>query len=135
MTPAGAPEVDAFLATVTEPRRAALQALREAVGGLIPDATETMSNGIPTFIHFGPLVGFGPHASNRSLCSLYVMQPKLLAAMRSAIAPHTVTGGTIHFAPESPLAPALLERIVRDRARENEAAHLRSQQRQAPKRK
>jgi len=135
VTPGGAPEVDAFLATVAEPRRAALQALREAIGGLIPDATETMSNGIPTFIHFGPLIGLAPHASNRALCSLYVMQPKLLAAMRSALVGHTVSGGTIHFAPDAPLAPALLERIVRDRARENEAAHIRSQQRQAPKRK
>lgn len=130
MTPGGTPEVDAFLATLGEPRRTALQDLREAIGRLVPDAAETISNGIPTFIHFGPLVGFGPHATNRALCSLYVLQPKLIAAMRSAIAPHAVTGGTIHFAPETPLAPALLERIVRDRARENEAAHLRAQQRQ-----
>ncbi|MDA0301009.1 MAG: DUF1801 domain-containing protein [Chloroflexi bacterium] len=129
MTPGGLPEVDAFLAALAEPRRTALQALREAIGRLVPEATAVMSNGIPTFIHFGPLVGFGPHASNRALCSLYVMQPKLLAAMRSAIAPHTVSGGTIHFAPDAPLAPALLDRIVRDRARENEAAHLRAAQR------
>ena len=127
-------EVDAFLAGVPEAQRVALQDLRAAIQALVPEATEVMSNGLPTLIHFGPLVSFGPHASNRALCSLYVLQPKLVAAMRSAIAPHAVSGGTIHFAVDAPLSAALLERIVRDRARENEAAHIRASQRYTPKR-
>ncbi len=91
-----------------------------------------MSAGVPTLVFYGPLVGFGADGAR---CSLFVMQPKLLASMRSAIAPHTVSGGTIHFAPNSPLSPALLERIVRDRSRENDAAHIRSSQRTTSRRK
>lgn len=126
-------EVDAYLAAVPEPQRAALQALREALHALQPEATEVMSAGIPTLIHYGPLVGFG---TNGTRCSLFVMQAKLLASMRSAITPpHAVSGATIHFPPESPLPPALLERVVRDRSRENQAAHIRAAQRNMPKRK
>lgn len=127
------PEVDAYLAAVPEPQRAALQALRDTLHTLQPEATEVMSTGIPTLIHYGPLVGFG---TNGARCSLFVMQAKLLASMRSAITPpHAVSGATIHFPPDAPLPPALLERIVRDRSRENEAAHIRAAQRQTPKRK
>lgn len=130
---ARSPEVDVYLAAVPEPQRAALHALRDSLHALQPEATELMSAGIPTLIHYGPLVGFG---ANGTRCSLFVMQAKLLASMRSAITPpHTVSGATIHFPPDAPLPPALLERIVRDRSRENEAAHIRAAQRQAPKRR
>ena len=122
-------EVDAVLARLPEAQRTALQAIRDAAHRAVPEATEVISNGLPTLIHFGPLLSFGPHASNRALCSLYALQPKLLASMRSAIAPHTVSGGTIHFAPDDPLPDALVERIARERARENAAAHIRAQQR------
>ena len=124
-----APEVDAFLARLPEPQRAALQALRDAAHRAVPEATEVISNGLPTLIHHGPLIAFGPHASNRARCTLYALQPKLLASMRSAIAPHVVSGGSIHFDADAPLPDALVERIARERARENAAAYLRAQQR------
>ncbi len=130
---AASSEVDAYLAAVPEPQRAALQALRDTLHTLQPEATEVMSAGIPTLIHYGPLVGFGASGAR---CSLFVMQAKLLASMRSAITPpHVVSGATIHFPSDAALPPALLERIVRDRSRENEAAHIRAAQRQTPKRK
>ncbi|MEI7925657.1 MAG: hypothetical protein WCI61_05670 [Chloroflexota bacterium] len=133
--PSTSPEVDAFLARLPEAQRVALEEVRTALHTLVPEATEVLSNGVPTLIHFGPLIGFGPHGASRTQCALYVMQAKLLASMRSAIAPHTVSGGTIVFTPEQPPSATLLERLARDRARENEAAHIRSAQRNAPKRK
>jgi len=128
-------DVARYLDALPEPQRLALAVVRATLLRLVPEATEVMSNGLPTLIHYGPLVAYGAHASNRALCTLYVFQPKLLATMRSAIAPHTVAGGSIHFACDTPPSEALLGRIARDRARENKAAHIRSQQRQAPKRK
>lgn len=124
--PARSAEVDAYLAAVPEAQCGALESLRDALHTLQPEATEVMNAGVPTLVYYGPLVGFGASGAR---CSLFVMQPKLLASMRSAIAPHTVSGGTIHFAPDTPLSQALLERIVRDRSRENAAAHLRNAQR------
>ncbi|MGE3856414.1 MAG: hypothetical protein AB7G21_05615 [Dehalococcoidia bacterium] len=127
-------EVDRYLEALPDAQRAALAVVRETLRRLLPDATEVMSNGLPTLIHYGPLLAYGAHASNRALCSLHVFQPKLLATMRSAIAPHTVAGGSIHFAASDPPSEALLGRIARDRARENEAAYVRSQQRNQPRR-
>jgi uncharacterized protein YdhG (YjbR/CyaY superfamily) len=118
----GSAEVDAFLAGLPEAPRVALQALRESIQRLIPEATEAISYGVPTFIHHGPLVGFG---TTKAQCSLYVMRPPLVAALRASLKPHQASGGTIHFAPEEPLPPAIIERLVRTRVHENEAAAVR----------
>jgi uncharacterized protein YdhG (YjbR/CyaY superfamily) len=125
-TPSTAPDVDAFLEALPEPQRNALQLLREAIHALVPEATEAISFGVPTIIHHGPLLGFGP---TKTQCSLYVMRPPLVASLRAQLKPHQASGGTIHFAPDDPLPPELLERIVRARAFENEAAEVRRAQR------
>ena len=120
------PEVDAFLAALPEAQRVALQHLREAIHALVPDATEAISYGVPTILRHGPLLGFG---TTKTQCSLYVMRPPLVASLRAAIAPRQASGGTIHFAPDDPLPPAIIERIVKARVIENEATHIRREQR------
>lgn len=120
------PEVDAVLAALPEAQRAALQDLRDAIHRLVPDATEAMSYGVATVIHYGPLLGIG---ATKTQCSLYVMRPSLVASLRAAIAPRRTSGGTINFDPDDPLPAEILERIVRTRMHENEAAHFRSTQR------
>lgn len=124
--PTTSPEVDAFLAALPEAQRAALQALREELHRLVPEATEAISYGVPTLIHYGPLLGLG---ATKAQCSLYVMRPPLVASLRAAIAPRQASGGTIHFAPDDPLPPEIIERIVKARVFENEAAHVRRTQR------
>ncbi|MFA7250149.1 MAG: DUF1801 domain-containing protein [Dehalococcoidia bacterium] len=120
------PEVDAFLAALPEAQRDALQRLRDDIHALVPAATEAISYGVPTLILHGPLLALG---ATKTQCSLYVMRPKLVAALRASLAPHQASGGTIHFAPEDPLPPAILERIVRERVFENEAAAVRRSER------
>ena len=124
--PTTAPEVDAFLAALPEPIRGALQNLRDAIHALLPEATEAISYGVPTILHYGPLLGIG---ATKTQCSLYVMRPPLVASLRAAIAPRQASGGTIHFAPDDPLPPEIIERIVKARAFENEAAHVKRTQR------
>ncbi|MGE3858237.1 MAG: iron chaperone [Dehalococcoidia bacterium] len=111
--------IDAFLAGLPPAQRDALQRLREAVQALVPDATEALSYGVPTFFRDGPLLAYG---AAKSHCSLYVMRPHLVAALKGEIAPHRASGGTIQFDPDTPIAAPLLERIVRARLEENEAA-------------
>ena len=119
------PEVDAALAALPGAQRAALQDLREALHRLVPHATEAISFGVPTLIHCGPLVGF---KATKTECSLHVMRPALVASLRAAIAPHRASGGTIYFAPDEPLSPELVERIVRARMHENEVAEFKRNQ-------
>lgn len=121
-----APEVDAFLAALPAEQRDALQLLREAIHALVPGATEAISYGVPTILHHGPLLGFG---TTKTQCSLYVMRPPLVASLRASLKPHQASGATIHFAADDPLPPEILERIVRARAFENEAAQVRREQR------
>lgn len=113
---------DALFPGLPAPQRTALQALRDAIRQLVPDATELMNSGVLTIVHYGPLVGIGP---NKARCSLYVMRPQLVASVRAAIAPREVSGGTIHFAPDDPPPFEILERLIRARVIENEAAYLR----------
>ena len=124
--PSTSPEVDAFLAALPDAQRTALQDLRDTIHRLVPEATEAISYGVPTLIHYGPLLGIGV---TKAQCSLYVMRPPLVASLRAAIAPRQASGGTIHFAPDDPLPPAIIERIVKARVIENEATHLRREQR------
>ena len=49
-------------------------------------------------------------------------------SLRAAIAPRQASGGTIHFAPDDPLPAEIIERIVKARAFENEAAQVRREQ-------
>jgi uncharacterized protein YdhG (YjbR/CyaY superfamily) len=83
-------EIDAFLNALPADQRAALQGLRAAIRALVPDATEAISYGVPTFFHEGALLAYG---AAKAHCSLYVMRPRLLAALKDEIAPHRASGG------------------------------------------
>ena len=61
-------EVDAYLATVPEEARAALEQLRKTIRAAAPKATEVISYQIPTFKHYGMLVSF---AAWKEYCSFY----------------------------------------------------------------
>src|SRR2546429_5884343 len=66
----GAPKnVDEYLAGVPEPARSALNKIRAAIRCAVPpEATETISYGIPAFKHKGVLVWFAAFSTN---CSLF----------------------------------------------------------------
>jgi uncharacterized protein YdhG (YjbR/CyaY superfamily) len=71
---ASAQDVEDFLAAVPEDARITLEKLRKTIRAVAPEATETISYGIPTFKHQGrPLVGFGATPNH---CALYVMRPR-----------------------------------------------------------
>ena len=115
----GSVAVDEFLGALEPDARAALEQLRGLIRATAPEATETISYDVPTFHHHGALVAYGVAKQH---CSFYVMRPPLVATLRDEIAPHRASGGTIHFTAEHPLPAALVERVVRARMAENEAA-------------
>jgi uncharacterized protein YdhG (YjbR/CyaY superfamily) len=117
--PSSPPEIEAFLDGLPPEQRAALQRLRLAIRALIPEATEAISYGVPTFFHHGALLAYG---AAKAHCSLYVMRPRLVASLKDEVAPHRASGGTIQFAADQPISADLLARIVRARVEENEAA-------------
>src|SRR5512141_729919 len=109
-------DVDEGLAGAPHAYRAALQALRETIQRLDPEATERISYRIPTFHDHGMLVGFGAQATG---CSFYTLSPGLVASMSAELAGFDASGGTIRFTPSHPLPESLVRTIVARRLADN----------------
>lgn len=114
-TNAGAAAVDEYIAQSPSQTRAALQQLRELIRGVIPEATETISYGIPTFdmagkhvVHFG---GFAKHAG------LYPT-PSGMEEFADELSPYVRGKGSVRFELDTPLPADLIRRIVAYRAAE-----------------
>jgi uncharacterized protein YdhG (YjbR/CyaY superfamily) len=111
--------VDDFLASQPDDVRAALEDLRRAIRAAVPEVTEAISYGVPSFRYRGrSLVSFG---AAKDHCSFYVMSPAVMEAHRDELAPYDTAKGTVHFPANRPLPDALVEKLVRARIEENEA--------------
>src|SRR5207253_5521033 len=86
--------VDEYLAGVPEPARSTLNKVRAAIRSAVPpEATETISYGIPAFKHKGVLVWFAAFSNH---CSLFPT-PSVVEAFRNELKGFSTTKGTIHF--------------------------------------
>lgn len=114
----GSAAVDAYLAKVPTEMRAALEALRTTIREAAPEATETISYGIPAFQQNGILVYY---AAFRDHCSLFPGSVSVRKTFATELKPFQGGKGTVHFTPDRPLPTALVQRIVRARVAENRA--------------
>jgi uncharacterized protein YdhG (YjbR/CyaY superfamily) len=110
--------VDQYLAGVPGEQRAALEQLRETIKAAAPEATETISYGMPAFKLHGSLVGF---AAFKNHCSFFPMSSTVLEEHREALAGYETSKGTIRFSADDPLPVALVKKLVKARIAENEA--------------
>lgn len=105
--------IDAYLASLPDAQRAALERLRTEVARLVPDAVETISYGMPTFkLHGHGLLWF---AGWKAHCSVYPLTDAFLTAHADELKGYGRTKGSLHFTPEIPLPDGLLEDLVRAR--------------------
>jgi uncharacterized protein YdhG (YjbR/CyaY superfamily) len=108
--------IDEYLAGVPDAERAALQRLREQIQAAAPDATETISYGLPGFRLDGRyFVGFGVA---RKHCSFYAGRAPLLACA-DELAGYRLWKGTINFRPDQPLPAELVTKLVEVRVAEH----------------
>ena len=120
MTTAVASSVDAYVEAQPEASRKALLGVRAAIRKAAPDATETISYGIPAYrVPGGMLIYF---AGWKEHWSLYPATPGVVAGLGDALAGLTVRKGTIRFPLSKPVPVRLVGRIVRIRLAEVEAA-------------
>jgi len=117
--PAKTPEktVDEYLAMIPPEARTVLEQLRMTIRDAAPEAEELISYQIPTYKYHGPLVHF---VARRNHCSLIVVSRSVLDAFKNELKDYDISGTTIHFTAGHPLPPALVEKIIRARIRENE---------------
>jgi uncharacterized protein YdhG (YjbR/CyaY superfamily) len=108
--------IDAYLATVPEDRRAALQRLRRTLRALLPEAEECLSYGVPAFRLDGKVVaGF---AATRRGCSYFPFSGSTLASLAKALVGYAGTKSSLHFSPVTGLPEALVRKLVRARRAE-----------------
>ena len=115
---AGKPQnIDDYLATLSEDKRAALEKLRKTIKAVAPKAEECISYSLPAFRLDGRLlVGFGATASH---CAFYPMSSTTVATLAKDLEAYDTSKGTIRFQPDEPLPDALVRKVVRTRIAEN----------------
>jgi uncharacterized protein YdhG (YjbR/CyaY superfamily) len=112
-------QIDSYLANVPAHQRAALDKLRAQLAALLPEATETISYGMPAFALGGRAVVW--FAAWKAHCSIYPLTDTFLAENEDALKGYGRTRGSLHFTTERPLPEALVEQFVRARLAELEA--------------
>src|SRR5438552_12939007 len=114
----GAPKnVDEYLAGVPEPARSTLNKMRAAIRSAVPpQATETISYGMPAFKHKGVLVWFAAFSNH---CSLFPTA-SVIQAFKNELKGFHTSKGTIHFPTDKPLPTALVKKLVKARMAEKE---------------
>ena len=109
--------VDEYLAGVPEPARTTLNKMRAAIRSAVPpEATETISYGMPAFKHKGVLVWFAAFSNH---CSLFPTAA-VIEAFKNELKGFSTSKGTIHFPTDKPLPAALVKKLVKARVAQNE---------------
>ena len=113
--------VDAYLAGLSDERRAGMEQLRKAINAGAPGATETIAYGMPALRSHGGqfLVSY---AAYKNHYSLFPASEAVIEGLGEALTRHLFGSGTILFSAKVPIPAALVTRIVRIRFRENAAA-------------
>ena len=112
--------VEEFLRQVPEEARPALDRLRATLRGLVPDAGERISYGIPVVVYRGkPLVGYGATATH---CALYLMSTDVMADLAPSLEGYDLGKGTIRFSPDAFPPEEIVRAIVVARIAEVDVA-------------
>ena len=116
--PAAVPKtVNDYLLRVPEPARTTLKKVRAVIRSVAPpEATESISYGIPTFKYKGMLASF---ASFSDHCSLFPGAGPTIE-FKNELKNFQTSKGTIRFAPNKPSPAALLKKLLKARIAENE---------------
>ena len=101
-------------------RRALLEALRRMIRRALPDAEETISYAMPAFRWREKIVG-GFAATSKG-GSYYPFSGSTLGTLAAELAGYARTKSALHFTAEAPLPAALVEKLLRARMAEIEAA-------------
>lgn len=104
--------VDEYLSDVPEPLRSTLAKIRTAIRSVAPpEATETISYGIPAFKYNGTLVWFAAFSKH---CSLFP-GASVIHDFKEELRGFTTSKGTIRFTSDKPLPTALVKKLVKAR--------------------
>ncbi len=111
--------VDEYIDSFPEKEREILRMLRQIIKDEVPEATETIKYGMPTFVLRGNLVYF---AAWKKHIGFYPITREMEANIQ-ALADYKTSGkGTIQFPYNQPLPVSLIRTIVQFRVKEHLAS-------------
>jgi uncharacterized protein YdhG (YjbR/CyaY superfamily) len=109
-------EVDAYLASVEEPKRSTLEALRTTILEIVPEAEQGMSYGVPAFRVEGKVVaGF---AAFKNHLSYLPHSGSVFPELKDELAGYTTSTGALQFPIDRALPKALVRKLIRIRKRQ-----------------
>ncbi len=102
-------EIDEYLAALPEPKRSTLQAVRESILEILPDAEECISYAMPAFRVDGKvLAGFAAFKNHLA----YLPHSGQVLREIVELKEFTQTVGSLHFAIDTPLPKNLIEKLI-----------------------
>ena len=109
-------EVDRYLASLDEPKRSTLEALRRTILDIVPDAEQCLSYGVPAFRLEGKVIaGF---AAFKSHLSYLPHSGSVFPELREELAAYQTSTGALQFPIDKPLPKALVRKLIAIRRRQ-----------------
>jgi uncharacterized protein YdhG (YjbR/CyaY superfamily) len=108
--------IDEYLAGLDEQKRTTLQELRRTILGIVPNAEECISYGMPAFRVDGQVVaGF---AAFKNHLSYLPHSGSVLGELSDDLAGYESTPGSLHFPIDRPLSTRLVRKLIAARRKE-----------------
>jgi uncharacterized protein YdhG (YjbR/CyaY superfamily) len=109
-------EIDDYLASLDEPKRTTLEALRQTILDIIPEAEQGISYGVPAFRIQGKVVaGF---AAFKNHLSYLPHSGSVFPELASELAPYKTSSGALQFPIDQPLPKSLVRKLIAIRRRQ-----------------
>ena len=103
-------EIDQYLGTLDEPKRATLARLRDTIVAIVPDAEQCISYGMPAFkLHGKTVAGF---AAFKSHLSYLPHSGSVIPQLAEETGGYTKTKGSLHFPVDKPLPKKLVKKLL-----------------------
>jgi len=103
-------EIDQYLGTLDEPKRATLAQLRDTIVAIVPDAEQCISYGMPAFRLRGKTIaGF---AAFKSHLSYLPHSGSVIPQLAKETEGYTKTKGSLHFPVDKPLPRKLVKKLL-----------------------
>ena len=119
--------IDAYLATVTGAKRAALDRLRATIHAIVPAAEECISYAMPAFRLDGNVIA-GFLATSKG-CSYVPFSGTTLATLADELGGYDRTTSSLHFDPARPLPKPLVRKLLAARIAETTGSRARTSRR------
>ena len=111
-----AAEIDAYLAKLDEPKRSTLEALRQTILSIIPEAEQGLSYGVPVFKLSGKNVaGF---SAAKAHLSYLPHSGNVTSTIANDLTAYETSKGALKFAVDTPLPKKIVKLLIQARRAE-----------------